>query len=214
LLTTVAYDFDGTPQYALEGSIAVGGSSIKFLQNNFGFIGSSKEISQLAETVPDNGGVTFVTAFSGLFAPYWIDDAQGTIFGITAHTQKGHIARATLEATCFQTKAILDAMSKDSGKALAELAVDGGMTNSDLCMQTQADLIGIPVERPRMLETTALGSAIAAGFAVGVWETFDELKNVNTAGTTKFQPKIGGEEREKRFGKWEKAVEMCRGWVD
>jgi glycerol kinase len=135
LLSTVAYDFDGKAQYALEGSIAVAGSSIKFLQNNFGFIQSSSEISALAETVEDNGGVTFVTAFSGLFAPYWIDDARGTLFGITAYTQKGHIARATLEATCFQTKAILNAMEKDSGQALAELAVDGGMTKSDLCMQ-------------------------------------------------------------------------------
>ena len=150
LLSTVAYDFDGKPQYALEGSIAVAGSSIKFLQNNFGFIENSSQISQLAETVEDNGGCTFVTAFSGLFAPYWIDDALGTIckyyhpsarcvtddtVGITNYTQKGHIARATLEATCFQTKAILQAMEKDSGKALAELAVDGGMANSDLCMQ-------------------------------------------------------------------------------
>ncbi|KAM3075277.1 Glycerol kinase [Clarireedia jacksonii] len=151
LLSTIAYDFDGHPQYALEGSIAVAGSSIKFLQNNLGFIDSSSEVSQLAETVEDNGGCVFVTAFSGLFAPYWIDDARGTLcktsppklehladqnlVGITAYTQKGHIARATLEATCFQTKAILDAMEKDSGKKLAELAVDGGMCNSDLCMQ-------------------------------------------------------------------------------
>jgi glycerol kinase len=151
--------------------------------------------------------------------------------GITSYTQKGHVARATLEATCFQTKAILDAMEKDSGKTLAELAVDGGMSNSDLCMQvrkyntefdhefsdalqTQADLTGIPVERPRMLETTALGAAIAAGFAVGVWETFDELKNINTAGMTKFTPKISKEERDKKFRKWTKAVEMCRGWED
>ncbi|KAG4434445.1 hypothetical protein IFR05_010085 [Cadophora sp. M221] len=212
LLSTVAYDFDGKPQYALEGSIAVAGSSIKFLQNNFGFINESKQISTLAETVEDNGGCVFVTAFSGLFAPYWIDDARGTIFGITAYTQKGHVARATLEATCFQTKAILDAMEKDSGHALAELAVDGGMTNSDLCMQTQADLIGIPVERPRMLETTALGAAIAAGFAIGVWSSFEELKNVNTAGTTIFKPKISAKEKDRKFRRWEKAVQMCRGW--
>lgn len=187
--------------------------------------------------------------------------------GITAYTQKGHIARATLEATCFQTKAILDSMEKDSGQKLAELAVDGGMTNSDLCMQvriflsylshplrslslnspdsytfphppliplnpkhshlfssneptltnpfphqTQADLIGIPVERPRMLETTALGAAIAAGFAVGVWSSFEELKSVDPAGTTIFKPKISTEERARRFAKWEKAVEMTRGW--
>ncbi|KAG9230368.1 putative glycerol kinase [Amylocarpus encephaloides] len=213
LLTTVAYDFDGNPQYALEGSIAVAGSSVKFLQTNFGFIESSAQISALAATVPDNGGCTFVTAFSGLFAPYWIDDARGTIFGITAFTQKGHIARATLEATCFQTKAILDSMQKDSGHALAELAVDGGMTNSDLCMQMQADLIGMPVERPKMVETTALGAAIAAGFAVGLWESFEQLKEVNTAGVTTFTPKITTEEKDKRFGRWQKAVDMCRGWA-
>ena len=137
LLATVAYHFGGSskPVYALEGSIAVGGSGVKFLVNNLGLAAASHNISELAATVSDNGGCVFVTAFSGLFAPYWIDDAQGTIFGITQHTQKGHIARATLEATCFQTKAILDAMEKDCGHKLSELAVDGGMTNSDLCMQ-------------------------------------------------------------------------------
>lgn len=136
LLSTVAFDFgEGLLAYALEGSIAVGGSSVKFLVDNFGFMESSSKLSALAETVEDSGGVTFVTAFSGLFAPYWIDDARGTIFGITAYTQKGHIARATLEATCFQTKAILDSMGKDSGKDLEVLAVDGGMCNSDLVMQ-------------------------------------------------------------------------------
>ena len=136
LLGTVAYQFGAQkPVYALEGSIAVAGSAVKFLQNNFGFIGSSDEINDLASTVEDNGGCVFVTAFSGLFAPYWIDDAQGTIFGITQYTSRAHIARATLEATCFQTKAIMQAMQKDSGKALAKLAVDGGMSNSDLCMQ-------------------------------------------------------------------------------
>jgi glycerol kinase len=161
LLSTVAYFFDEKPVYALEGSIAVAGSSIKFLVDNFGFIDASNQISQLAETVEDNGGCTFVTAFSGLFAPYWIDDARGTIckwdlsrfahiefeltlppVGITAYTKRGHIARATLEATCFQTKAILEAMQKDSGRTLTELAVDGGMSNSDLTMQ---------VSRPRFL---------------------------------------------------------------
>lgn len=136
LMSTVAFDFGpGKLGYALEGSIAVGGSSVKFLVDNFGFIDASSKLGALAETVEDNGGVTFVTAFSGLFAPYWIDDARGTIFGITAYTQRGHIARATLEATCFQTKAILDSMGKDSGKPLKELAVDGGMCNSDLIMQ-------------------------------------------------------------------------------
>lgn len=151
LLATVAYDFRSQnvpPVYALEGSIAVAGSSVKFLMNNLGFFRDSAKVSEVASSVEDNGGCVFVTAFSGLFAPYWIDDAKGTIFGITGHTQRGHIARATLEATCFQTKAILDAMEKDSGHKLAELAVDGGMSNSDLCMQTQADLIRIPVARP------------------------------------------------------------------
>lgn len=138
LLATVAFDFSPQgiqPVYALEGSIAVAGSSVKFLMNNLGFFHDSHKVSEVAETVSDNGGCVFVTAFSGLFAPYWIDDAKGTIWGITAHTQKGHIARATLEATCFQTKAILDAMEKDAGVKLHELAVDGGMSNSDLCMQ-------------------------------------------------------------------------------
>jgi glycerol kinase len=214
LLTTLAFDFGpGKRMYALEGSIAVGGSSVKFLVDNFGFIESSSKLSALAETVEDNGGCTFVTAFSGLFAPYWIDDARGTIFGITAYTQRGHIARATLEATCFQTKAILDAMAKDSGKALTELAVDGGMCNSDLVMQTQSDLIGIPVNRPAMRETTALGAAIASGFAVGVWNDFSDLNEVNVDGRTIFKPQISIQDADKRFGRWEKAVQMSKGWL-
>lgn len=139
LLATVAYQFgrQAKPVYALEGSIAAAGSAIKFLQRNLGILASSHGVDDLALTVPDNGGCVFVTAFSGLFAPYWVDDARGTLFGLTQHTQKGHIARATLEATCFQTKAILDAMEKDSGHSLTELAVDGGMSNSDLCMQVE-----------------------------------------------------------------------------
>jgi len=215
LLTTVAFDFGGKgkPVYALEGSIAVAGSSVKFLVDNLGFIEQSSQISALAETVEDSGGCTFVTAFSGLFAPYWIDDARGTIFGITAYTKRGHIARATLEATCFQTKAILDAMEKDSGHKLTELAVDGGMCNSDLTMQTQANLISIPVKRPAMRETTALGAAIAAGLAVGVWESIEELKKVNTEGTTTFNPAITKEESASRFSLWTKAVGMSKGWA-
>ncbi|ENH75487.1 Glycerol kinase [Fusarium oxysporum f. sp. cubense race 1] len=193
LLTTVAFDFgEGNTMYALEGSIAVAGSSVKFLVDNFCFIESSAKLSALAETVEDNG----------------------TIFGITAYTQRGHVARATLEATCFQTKAILDSMEKDSGHALTELAVDGGMCNSDLIMQTQSDLIGIPVNRPGMRETTALGAAIAAGFAVGIWKSFDELKEVNTQGRTIFKPQIAEEEATKRFSRWTKAVEMSKGWAN
>ncbi|KAK4921967.1 Glycerol kinase, partial [Elasticomyces elasticus] len=212
LLATVAYHFD-KPIYALEGSIAVAGSGIKFLQNNMGFFEESKEVNDLAYSVDDNGGCVFVTAFSGLFAPYWIDDAKGTIFGITQYTQRGHIARATLEATCFQTKAILDAMEKDSGHALSELAVDGGMSNSDLAMQTQADLINIPVYRPKMRETTALGAAIAAGLAIGVWRNFAELRDINRAGGTVFEPQVSRQESADKFEEWEKAVQMSRGWV-
>ena len=142
LLATLAYDFGkgSKPVYALEGSIAVAGSAVKFLINNLNLASKSHEITSMAEEVEDNGGCVFVTAFSGLFAPYWIDDAKGTIFGITAATKAGHLARATLEATCFQTKAILDAMEKDSGKKLGQLAVDGGMSNSDLCMQVRSPM--------------------------------------------------------------------------
>ncbi|KAI6355979.1 hypothetical protein MCOR25_008025 [Pyricularia grisea] len=214
LLTTVAFDFGpGKRFYALEGSIAVAGSSVKFMVDSFKFAESSAKLSALAESVPDNGGVVFVTGFSGLYAPYWYDDARGTIFGITSYTTPAHVARATLEATCFQTKAILDAMHKDSGKALEELAVDGGMCNSDLTMQTQADLIGMPVNRPQMRETTAFGAAIAAGMASGVWKTFEDLDEVNTEGRTLFKPQISPEESSKRFARWEKAVEMSRGWM-
>ncbi|KAJ5596387.1 Glycerol kinase [Penicillium hetheringtonii] len=213
LLATVAYNFGGKAVYALEGSIAVAGSGVKFLQNNMSFFRESREINDIALSVEDNGGCVFVTAFSGLFAPYWIDDAKGTIFGITQYTQKGHIARATLEATCYQTKAILDAMEKDSGKALLELAVDGGMSNSDLTMQTQADLISIPVYRPRMRETTALGAAIAAGLAAGVWRNFAELRDINRAGGAVFEPQITREDSATKFAEWEKAVQMSRGWT-
>ncbi|KAK4453888.1 glycerol kinase [Podospora aff. communis PSN243] len=215
LLATVAYDFGNgrKPAYALEGSIAVAGAGVKFLMNNLGFVDKSAKITELAESVEDNGGVVFVTAFSGLFAPYWIDDAKGTLFGITQHTSKGHIARATLEATCYQTKAILDAMEKDSNHKLSSLAVDGGLSNSDLCMQTQADITGIPVDRPVMRETTALGAAIAAGLATGVWKELDDLRTVNRAGRRIFEPQMPRDQAEKLFNKWNQAVEMSRGWV-
>ncbi|KAL1998744.1 hypothetical protein VTN02DRAFT_5643 [Thermoascus thermophilus] len=216
LLATVGFQMGANrkPVYALEGSIAVAGSGISFLMNNLGFFRDSRKVSEVAATVPDNGGCVFVTAFSGLFAPYWIDDAKGTIFGITQHTQRGHIARATMEAACFQTKAILDAMELDSGHKLSELAVDGGMSNSDICMQSQADIIRIPVDRPSMHETTALGAAIAAGFAIDIWKEFDELKHMNRANRTTFTPKISEIESAKMYKQWTKAVEMSRGWLD
>ncbi|KAF3761376.1 glycerol kinase [Cryphonectria parasitica EP155] len=215
LLATVAYDFGAgrKPVYALEGSIAVAGSGVKFLINNLGFFETSDKIEEVAQSVPDSGGVIFVTAFSGLFAPYWIDSAKGTIFGITQHTKKGHIARATLEATCFQTKAILDAMEQDSGKKLQVMAVDGGLSNSDLCMQTQADVSGIPVDRPAMRETTALGAAIAAGLATGVWAELEDLSQVNRRDRKVFEPQISKEKSAKMFKKWNQAVEMSAGWI-
>ncbi|KAI0011524.1 glycerol kinase [Xylariaceae sp. FL0662B] len=218
LLATIAFDFGKgrEPVYALEGSIAVGGSGVKFLMNNLGFLRDSSRVGELAETVKDNGGVVFVTAFSGLFAPYWIDDAKGTLFGITQHTQRGHIARATLEATCFQTRAILEAMEKDSGHKLESLAVDGGMSNSDLTMQTQADVSGIRVERPAMRETTALGAAIAAGLAVeGCWSSLEELTIITRKkpGRRVFKPQIPLKKVRRMYANWERAVEMSRGWV-
>ncbi|RDH20235.1 glycerol kinase [Aspergillus niger ATCC 13496] len=216
LLGTVGFQLGKhrKPVYALEGSVAVAGSGISFLMNNMGFFRDSRKVSEVAATVPDSGGCVFVTAFSGLFAPYWIDDAKGTIFGITQHTQRGHIARATMEAACFQTKAILDAMEMDSGHKLSELAVDGGMSNSDICMQTQADIIQIPVERPAMHETTALGAAIAAGFAVNIWKDFSELKDMNRANRTTFLPHASPVQSKKMYRQWSKAVEMSRGWLD
>lgn len=251
LLGTVGFQMgrERKPVYALEGSVAVAGSGISFLMNNLGFFRDSRKVSDLAASVPDNGGCVFVTAFSGLFAPYWIDDARGTIckpslrhfhlptqltnpVGITQHTQRGHIARATFEAACYQTKAILDAMEMDSSHKLSELAVDGGMSNSDICMQvctntlltssslntnrpqTQADLIQMPIERPAMHETTALGAAIAAGFAVNIWKNYDELKDMNRANRTIFTPKVSVAQSGKAYKQWSKAVEMARGWLD
>ncbi|RAL17504.1 glycerol kinase [Aspergillus homomorphus CBS 101889] len=216
LLATVGFQLgkNRKPVYALEGSVAVAGSGISFLMNNMGFFRDSRKVSEVAASVPDSGGCVFVTAFSGLFAPYWIDDAKGTIFGITQHTQRGHIARATMEAACFQTKAILDAMELDSGHKLTELAVDGGMSNSDICMQTQADIIQIPLERPAMHETTALGAAIAAGFAIDVWKDFSELKDMDRANRTTFVPHVTPAHSRKMYRQWTKAVEMSRGWLD
>ncbi|GAO48906.1 hypothetical protein G7K_3069-t1 [Saitoella complicata NRRL Y-17804] len=214
LLTTVGYKFgDKKPVYALEGSIAVAGSSIKWLRDGLGLIKESSEISDLAASVEDAGGVIFVPAFSGLFAPYWRDDVRGTMLGITHYTTKAHICRATLEAICFQAKAILDAMNKDSGTPLKVLKVDGGVTNSDTCMQIQSDTIGLRVERPAMRETTALGAAIAAGFAVGVWSDFSELSSINQEGKDIFEPAIEESVRDERFGLWERAVRQSCGWL-
>jgi glycerol kinase len=215
LLTTVAYQFDGEkPVYALEGSVAVAGSSIQWLRDNLGIIHDAKEIGALAAKVKSTAGVYFVTAFSGLFAPYWRDDARGTICGLTQFTKKEHIARAVLEAVCYQTRAILEAMNKDADHPLRSLKVDGGVSNSDECMQIQADVLNIDVDRPQMRETTALGAAIAAGLAMGVWKSIDNLKNVNTEGRTVFQSKISDRKREKMYGGWKEAITRSFGWAD
>lgn len=215
LLATVGYQLGESPVYALEGSIAVAGSGVSFLMNNLGFFRDARKINDEAATVPDSGGCVFVTAFSGLLAPYWIDDAKGTIFGLSQHTQRGHIARATLEAVCFQTKAILDAMEKDSGEKLKELAVDGGLSASDICMQSQSDIIQLPISRPEMHEITALGAVIAAGYAIGIFKDLETLRGTNKSRrTTIFKPEIAESESARMYKQWSKAVEMSRGWLD
>ncbi|KAJ3081614.1 Glycerol kinase [Quaeritorhiza haematococci] len=211
LLTTVGYKLgDSEPVYALEGSIAIAGAAVKWLRDNLGIIKESAEINDLASKVEDTAGVYFVPAFSGLFAPYWRDDARGCIVGMTQYTTKHHIARATLEAICFQSKEIIDAMNSDSGHSLTRIKVDGGLTNSDLCMQLQSDIVGIDVERPVMRETTALGAALAAGLAVGVWKSLADFHSVD--GYDVFQASLGEAERRAKFSKWKKAVERSLDW--
>ncbi|KAI7878469.1 glycerol kinase [Lichtheimia hyalospora FSU 10163] len=214
LLTTIAYQLgDEAPVYALEGSVAVAGSSIQWLRDNLGLIADAKQVNTLAAQVPDTAGVYFVTAFTGLFAPYWRPDARGTICGITQFTTRSHIARATLEAACYQSKAILDAMNEDAGTPLRSLKVDGGMSNSDLTMQIQSDILGIQVDRPAMRETTALGSAIAAGLAVGVWKDTHALDNVNTENRTLFTSQIDSNKRNELYNGWKEAVQRAFGWA-
>ncbi|KAI9491610.1 hypothetical protein BDB00DRAFT_766768 [Zychaea mexicana] len=215
LLSTVAYQFgqNSTPSYALEGSVAVAGSSISWLRDNLKLINSVDQLNELAAEVQDTAGVYFVTAFAGLFAPYWRDDARGTICGLTQFTTLHHIARATLEAVCYQSRAILDAMNKESNTPLRSLKVDGGISNSDLCMQIQSDILGINVDRPSMRESTALGSAIAAGLAVGVWGSIEELEHVNNKDRTTFEPQIDSEKRGKMYDGWQEAVKRSFGWT-
>lgn len=215
LLTTIGYQLNhGQVHYALEGSIAVAGSAIQWLRDNLGLIAEAKEINDLASQVPDSAGVYFVTAFSGLFAPYWRNDARGTICGITQFTNKSHLARATLEAACYQTKAILDVMNTESSSpTLRALKVDGGMSNSDLAMQIQADILGIEIDRPAMRETTALGSAIAAGLAVGIWKDLDHVqRQVNPDNRTVFRPQTSDEKRNEMYERWQQAVQRSFGW--
>lgn len=214
LLTTPAYQLGQEPvMFALEGSIAVTGSLIQWLRDNLGIIQSASEIEALASSVTDNGGAYFVPAFSGLFAPYWRSDARGVLVGLTRFTNRAHIARAALEATAFQTREVVDAVNSDFGHPLLELRVDGGMTGNSLLMQFQADILGIPVVRPRVSETTALGAAYAAGLAVGYWDTLDELRE-KWQEDTRFEPALDAEAREKSLAIWKKAVTKSFDWVD
>lgn len=214
LLTTVAYRIgDQKPVYALEGSIAVTGSLIQWLRDNLGMIASAPEVETLAAGVKDNGGVYFVPAFSGLFAPHWDAAARGVMVGMTRYVNKGHIARAALEATAFQSREVLDAMNADSGVDLTELKVDGGMVANELLMQFQADLLRVPVVRPKVIETTALGAAYAAGLAVGFWASQDELV-ANWEEDKRWEPTTDEEEVERTLRLWKKAVERSRDWVD
>ncbi|KAG0738813.1 hypothetical protein G6F62_009379 [Rhizopus arrhizus] len=214
LITTVAFQLGKDAYYALEGSMAVAGSSLRWLRDNLRLINSMEEVSELAEHVSDTGGVFFVTAFSGLFAPYWRDDARGTMIGLTTYTTKYHLARATLESMSFQSRAILESMNQDAGVPLKVLKVDGGVSNSDVAMQIQADILGIQVERPAMRETTALGTAIAAGLAVGVWKSVHDLDGVNVDDVSRFQPHLSEAQREDRYAVWKKAVESSLHWKD
>jgi glycerol kinase len=214
LLTTLGYQIGGQPAvYCLEGSIAITGALVQWLRDNLKLFDSSKDVEPLARTVEDNGGIYFVPAFSGLFAPYWRSDARGVIVGMTRYVTRGHIARAALEATAYQTREVLDAMHKDSGVTLTALKVDGGMVFNELLMQFQADILGVPVVRPTVAETTALGAAYAAGLAVGFWANTDELRQ-NWGVDKTWEPKMGAEERAALYKGWLKAVERTFNWLE
>ena len=213
LLSTVLFKFGDQPvHYALEGSVAVTGSAIQWLRDQLGIINTANDVESLAASVEDNGGVYFVPAFSGLFAPYWRSDARGVIVGLTRAANKGHLARAALESICYQTKEILDAMSADSGLELKEMRVDGGITSNELCMQLQADVMGIKIVRPQIGETTALGAAYAAGLAVGFWSGIDEIGK-QWKQSQHWVPKTTLEERAAGLSQWKKAVERSLNWV-
>ena len=214
LLTTVGYRIGDAPAvYALEGSIAVAGSLVQWVRDNLGLISSAPEIEALAASVKDNGGCYFVPAFSGLFAPHWRSDARGVIAGLTGYITKGHIARAALEATAWQTREVVDAMAADSGVALSTLKVDGGMTANGLLLQILADTLGAPVVRPAVTETTCLGAAYAAGLAVGFWPDVESLR-LNWRKDAEWKPALAAADREREYGLWKKAVQRTLDWVE
>lgn len=214
LLTTLAYKVgNGRPMYALEGAIAIAGALVQWLRDNLSLITKSAEVETLARTVDDNGGIYIVPAFSGLFAPYWKSSARGAIVGLTRYVNRGHFARAALEATAYQTREVLDAMNKDSGVRLTALKVDGGMVHNELLMQFQADILGVPVIRPTVAETTSLGAAYAAGLATGVWERLEDLRAL--WGTDKeWRPAMAANQQEKLYAGWLKAVTRTFDWVE
>lgn len=214
LLTTLGYKIGEQPAiYCLEGSIAVTGALVQWLRDNLGLIAKSADVETLANTVRDNGGIYFVPAFSGLFAPYWRNDARGAIVGMTRYVNKGHIARAVLEATAYQTREVLDAMNADSGVSLTSLRVDGGMVKNELLMQFQADILGVPVIRPIVAETTALGAAYAAGLAVGYWEREQDLR-LNWGIDKEWSPRMDSAIRDRLYADWKKAVTRTFDWVE
>ena len=214
LLTTVAYQLgDAKPVYALEGSIAVTGSAVQWLRDQLGIISGAAEVERLAAQVEDTGGIYFVPAFSGLFAPYWRSDARGAIVGLSRYNTNAHLARATLEAICYQSRDVADAMVADSGVELTTLKVDGGVTANELCMQLQADILGVPVSRPVVPETTALGAAYAAGLATGFWANTDELR-ANWAEDRRWEPTWTEEQRAEGYRGWRKAVERTLDWAE
>ncbi|MFI7547182.1 glycerol kinase GlpK [Actinoplanes sp. NPDC049599] len=214
LLTTVCYQFgDAAPVYALEGAIAVTGAAVQWLRDQLGIITDAAQSETLAARVPDSGGVYFVPAFSGLFAPYWRSDARGAIVGLSRFDTGAHIARATLEAICYQSRDVIQAMERDSGVRLDVLRVDGGVTANALCMQLQADILGVPVSRPAVAETTALGAAYAAGLAVGFWSSTDELRE-NWREARRWAPSWSAEQRADGYAGWQKAVQRTLDWVD
>jgi glycerol kinase len=214
LLTTVCYQFgDAKPVYALEGSIAVTGSAVQWLRDQLGIIAGAAESEALARQVPDNGGVYFVPAFSGLFAPYWRSDARGAIVGLSRFNTNAHLARATLEAICYQSRDVSEAMEQDSGVHLEVLKVDGGVTANDLCMQMQADILGVPVSRPVVAETTALGAAYAAGLATGFWKSSEELR-ANWNESKRWTPQWNDQQRTDGYHGWKKAVQRTLDWVE
>jgi glycerol kinase len=214
LLTTVAFKFGDQPaRYALEGSVAITGALVQWLRDNLGLIAQSKDVETLARTVKDNGGVFFVPAFSGLFAPYWQSSARGVIVGLTRYANKGHIARAALEATAYQTREVLEAMELDSGKKIDALRTDGGMVEDELLMQFQSDILNRDVIRPLIKETTALGASYAAGLAVGFYKDLSELREKWGVDHT-WKSRMEEAEREKLFATWKKAVTRSFNWVE